>query len=69
MGSGFKVRGRFNRFYRFNRFPILHERRILMYLIKTPRRFFISRRTAPLNLLNPLSPKFESRGQECVARD
>lgn len=56
MGSGFKVQGR------FNRFPILHERRILMYLIKTPRRFFISRRTAPLNLLNPLSPKFESRG-------
>ena len=56
MGSGFKVRGR------FNRFPILHERRILMYLIKTPRRFFISRPTAPLNLLNPLSPKFESRG-------
>ena len=47
MGSGFKVRGRFNRFYRFyrfNRFPILHERRILIYLIKTPRRFYVPMR-------------------------
>ena len=56
MGSGFKVRGRFNRFYRFNRFPILHERRILMYLIKTPRRFFISRRTAPVEPFEPAEP-------------
>ena len=51
MGSGFKVRGR------FNRFPILHERRILyIYSIKTPRRFFISRRTAPIEPAEPFEP-------------